>query len=120
MNCFITNFTMLLILAGDIETNPGPKNQCGACKKLVKRTDNALCCDSCDHWVHIRCENIKMKDYKKMVESNNDEDWYCSNCNANCYLCNKQVKSLDPAVKCDNCNNWIHNNCSGIYTKGRI
>ena len=43
-----TNLVLLLILAGDIEVNPGPKYQCDVCKKRVKRNDNAIQCDSCD------------------------------------------------------------------------
>ena len=31
-----TNLFILIILAGDIEMNPGPKFQCGLCKKYCK------------------------------------------------------------------------------------
>ena len=44
-----TNLAILLILAGDIESNPGHKHQCGLCQKPVKRNDRAI---------QIRCENI--------------------------------------------------------------
>jgi hypothetical protein len=85
-------------------------------KKLVKRNDKAIQCDGCDLWVHARCENISKKDYDKLVKAE-QSDWFCTNCSAQCYLCNKQVKPNDPAVQCDNCNNWIHNKCSGIKSE---
>ena len=100
-----TNLAILLILAGDIESNQGPKHQCGLCQKLVKRNDRAIQCDICDLWVHIRCENISKAQYNHLVNSENDSEWYCSKCKAYCYLCNVIVKNNDPAVRCDNCNN---------------
>ena len=31
-----------------------------------------------------------------------------------CGICQKTVRSNDPAVCCDQCNFWIHNKCSGL------
>ena len=37
LRCFksskATNLAILIILAGDIETNPGPRSKCGLCRK---------------------------------------------------------------------------------------
>jgi hypothetical protein len=111
-----TILLVLLILAADIEVNLGPQYQCNVCKKRVKRNDNAIQYDSCDLWVHARCENISKKDYDRLVKAE-QSDWFCTNCSAQCYLFNKQVKPNDPAVQCDNCNNWIHNKCPGITSE---
>jgi hypothetical protein len=74
-----TNLVLLLILAEDIEVNPGPKYQCGVCKKRVQRNDKAIQCDGCDLWVLARCENISKKDYDKLVKAE-QSDWFCTNC----------------------------------------
>ena len=64
------------------EPNPGPrtpKYPCGQCKKSVKNIDEAVLCDKCDTWFHIRCECIPSDMYKNcIVES--DFFWYCTNC----------------------------------------
>ena len=37
-----TNSFILIILAGDIEMNPGPRFQCGLCKKYCKASEDSL------------------------------------------------------------------------------
>ena len=44
-----------LLLSGDINMNPGPpKYPCGICKKGVKGKKDAICCDGCGTWFHVR------------------------------------------------------------------
>ena len=31
-----------------------------------------------------------------------------------CGMCSRAVKSCDPAVNCDQCGKWVHNQCSGL------
>ena len=73
-----------------------------------------------DRAIQIRSENISKDQYNHLVNSENDSQWYCSKCKAYCYLCNVIVKDNDPAVRCDNCNNWVHNKCSGIHANEYI
>ena len=40
-----TNLFILIILAGDIEMNPGPRFQCGLCKKA---SDRLIECEECE------------------------------------------------------------------------
>ena len=40
-----TNLFILIILAGDIEMNPGPRFQCGLYKKYCKASDRLLECE---------------------------------------------------------------------------
>ena len=42
-----TNLLVLIILAGDIEMNPGPRSQCRQCKKYCKATDKVVKCQEC-------------------------------------------------------------------------
>ena len=42
-----TNLLVLIILAGDIEMNPGPRSQCRQCEKYCKATDKIVKCQEC-------------------------------------------------------------------------
>ena len=35
-----------------------PKFPCDVCYKAVAKSPNAVCCDSCNLWVHIKCNNL--------------------------------------------------------------
>ena len=58
---------------------------CGECKKNVKDTDKAMCCEICEEWYHINCANISQVKYDLMTSSNShdtcDLHWYCKGCN---------------------------------------
>ena len=41
------NLFFLIILVGDVEMNPGPRFQCGLCKKYCKASDRLLECEEC-------------------------------------------------------------------------
>ena len=44
--------------AGDIEMNPGPRFQCGLCKKYCKALDRLLECEECEKRFHASCSNL--------------------------------------------------------------
>ena len=79
-----TNFCLLLFLislSGDIETNPGPrtpKYPCGMCNKAVKANQPAICCDSCDQWIHTSCSGVSNDSYELMKSSS--FVWICLKC----------------------------------------
>ena len=50
-----TNLFILNILAGDIEISPGPRFQCGLCKKYCKASDRLLECEECEKRFHASC-----------------------------------------------------------------
>ena len=50
----------------------------GVCSKTVANNHNALCCDSCDKWVHIKCNFLNKATYKKLQKDNSP--WFCINC----------------------------------------
>ena len=74
---------LLLILSGQIETNPGParaiKFPCGECYKAVKWGQRAIACDSCDKWFHKECIEMNSIIYHA-YESTADLSWECCHC----------------------------------------
>ena len=54
------------------------KYPCKICKKSVGVRHKALQCDSCDQWVHIKCNRICTDTYKILQVS--DHKWYCLIC----------------------------------------
>ena len=77
----ITRPLLLLLLAGDIQLNPGPrppKFPCGVCQKAVKWDHQApsVCCDSCDVWYHQHC--LAMPD--AVFQALHNVSWECVQC----------------------------------------
>ena len=67
---------LLLLLAGDIEMNPGPtvKYPCGQCNKAVKL--DSVACNTCDRWYHRKCLGMR----KNIFLNLGDASWHCLNC----------------------------------------
>ena len=55
-----------------------PKFPCSVYYKAVAKNHNAVCCDSCNLWVHIKCNNLTTFCYRKLQTS--QEPWYCKSC----------------------------------------
>ena len=51
---------------------------CGVCSKPVTNNHNALCCDNCDKWVHIKCNFLNKYTYKKLQKDKSP--WFYINC----------------------------------------
>ena len=107
-----TNLFILIILAGDIEMNPGPRFQCGICKKYCKASDRILECEEREKRFHASCANLGDNELLR-IESG-DRAWYCTNCKADCGLCSGAVVKGYKAVQCDSCDMWINSECSFI------
>ena len=90
--------------------NPGPRFQYGLCKKYCKASDRLLECE--EKRFHASCSNLSDNELLR-IESG-DGAWYCTNCKADCGLCSGAVLKGHKAVQCDNCDMWIHNECSFI------
>ena len=61
---------LLLTKAGDVETNPGPTTLnkkvwiCDIChKQMHVRKQISIRCNRIEHWVHLRCANIRQAHY---------------------------------------------------------
>ena len=62
-----TNLLVLLIVAGDIEMNPGPRFQCRTCKKYCKSAEKAVKCGDCENRFHASCVNLGPVDFQKIM-----------------------------------------------------
>ena len=65
---------------------PEPIFPCSICNYDVKHNHKAIFCTSCDQWVHIKCNNISVDEYKKLQLHNSDnpesesDPWFCMKC----------------------------------------
>ena len=59
-----TDLFILIILAGDIEMNPGPRFQCGLCKKYCKASGRLIECEECEKRFHASCSGAVLKGHK--------------------------------------------------------
>ena len=107
-----TNLITLLIMAGDIEMNTGPKFQCRLCKKYCKASDKGVECEDCQKRFHASCAKLGDNELLKLESGNGS--WYCTNCKADCGLCSGAVLKDHKAVQCDSCEMWVHNGYSFI------
>ena len=54
------------------------KFPCKICKNNVTNSDQAIQCDLCDSWVHIKCNDLNYIDYK--FPQNSNDPWFCILC----------------------------------------
>jgi hypothetical protein len=75
------HLSLFLLMAGDIESNPGPrkpKYPCVVCSAAVKSSDPAVCCDQCGMWLHNRCSGLSPHMYELMKHTSGT--WICPSC----------------------------------------
>ena len=82
-----TNLFILIILAGDIEMNPGPRFQCRLCKKYCKASDKVVECEDCKKRFNASCAKLGDDELSKLESDNGS--WYCANCKADYGLCSE-------------------------------
>ena len=72
--------SLLILLSGDVESNPGPgpKFPCGVCSRAVKLNQKGIQCDACDVWFHTKCDRLPDSEYMRLT--NTEDPWYCSTC----------------------------------------
>ena len=54
------------------------KFRCDICQKAVANRHKAICCDLCDKWIHIACNNLDKKIYINLQSS--EIIWFCMLC----------------------------------------
>ena len=86
--CYFLTLSLLLMLAGDINQNPGPpttvkrtpKYPCTVCDKGVRSNSKAVSCDNCELWTHINCCHMDGCDSNALQNSITDFSFLCNNC----------------------------------------
>ncbi len=63
--------SLLLVRAGDVEENPGPKDYCPNCSDYVNR--DSVQCSSCPLWVHRTCAKLRHVNHRP-------PNFQCANC----------------------------------------
>ena len=65
---------LLISLAGDVHTNPGPpRYPCSVCFKNVTSQCTSYLCTRCSQWVHSRCSGLRnVTDYRRA------NGWICT------------------------------------------
>ena len=69
----------LLLLSGNIESNPGPRNirfPCGICHKPCTWRQASVACDNCNTWYHKSCMNMNSLNFNSL----RNISWYCYPC----------------------------------------
>ena len=71
---------VFLFSAGDIERNPGPKQQvykhpCGVCQSPVRSNQRGILCEVCYKWFHTKCIGVSNEDCSRLQHSG--EAWCC-------------------------------------------
>ena len=105
-----TNLLTLIILARDIEMNPGPRFLCRLCEKYCKATDNLSHAMTAKSAFMRHVQIPAKKNFPSL--KNENEPWYCSDCKADCGHCSGAVLNSHKTVQCDKCEMWVHNKCS--------
>ena len=76
----VSAWIIIILLAGDIELNPGPnwKYPCGVCSGPVRSNQKGIFCDVCNTWLHTRCIGLSDRDYSNLLSS--PDTWACRRC----------------------------------------
>ena len=71
---------LLLVLSGDIHSNPGPSSYpCAVCGASVTDEHEALECDNCHLWTHCFCCEVSTEEYRQL-EHLSSFNWICPVC----------------------------------------
>ena len=64
----------------DLNTPNNLRWPCNICNKNVTPSMKAIQCDSCNKWIHIKCNDISAVEYDYFSSTNDDIDWNCLYC----------------------------------------
>lgn len=75
-------------------------NVCPTCTKDVLRSEQALQCDLCNIWYHIKCQGVSSEVYKILSKKcNNYIHWFCKLCNANAITTIRLIQEVKADVE---------------------
>ena len=106
--CLLPTFSAPLPSSPSLPSPALPINNehCNICQKNVKDTEKGIQCDSCDEWVHTKCEKIPdLEYYTYIIEQ--DKQFICKKCRK-CNICDKTIAKNHKKLKCQCCLQFIH------------
>ena len=56
------------------------KNPCGICHKSVNDNQKAILCNTCDLWIHRKCNGTTVKEYEMYCKEDDNIPWMCIFC----------------------------------------
>ncbi len=71
---------LLLTLAHDTQSNPGPQTQCELCDLEVSWSHKGVLCENCDKWFHWECQGGTSTMYEILTHEPSHIGWTCPQC----------------------------------------
>ena len=112
---------LILLLAGDVELNPGPEDvyifPCGHCNRPVTWSQQGVCCDDCSIWFHLSCGDSNLSNYSDLESSK--VNWYCFRCNSlnvQNFTYNSSLLQTSNRFDCLNSSTTLEENFSPLHT----
>ena len=74
-----------------------------SCRKVVKDSDNAVCCNKCSRWLHQSCAGFNQTEYKLLNKKNKNQVnlmWFCDGCTpqVRCFLQGRSQPPQSPSA----------------------
>ena len=68
---------LLLLMSGNVHPNPGPIFPCSVCSENVTWRGKSVQCCACSKWVHPRCSQLSLSQFRALGSSHS---WSCPLC----------------------------------------
>ena len=68
---------LLLLMSGNVHPNPGPIFPCSVCAGNVTWRGKSVQCCACFKWVHLRCSQLSLSNFRALGSSHS---WSCPPC----------------------------------------
>ena len=68
---------LLLLMSGNVHPNPGPIFPCSVCAGKVTWRGKSMQCCTCSKWVHLRCSQLSLSNFRALGGSHS---WSCPPC----------------------------------------
>ena len=68
---------LLLLMSSNVHPNPGPIFPCSVCAENVTWQGKSVQCCTCSKWVHLRCSQLSLSNFRALGSSHS---WSCLPC----------------------------------------
>ena len=96
------------------------KYPCGICNRNVTDGQKSIYCNNCNLWVHIRCNEISVSEYNKLVNECDDIPWFCLSCTKTMFPFGSLEKEELLNLHDNNFPSWVDSMPSFEITSGLI